>query len=156
MALLNSFDLALVFACFEGLSLVRPGLSARQCDCDLGEPTFVEVDPRGHERESLLFDLRAELSYFPPVQQEFAAPKRLVTFRVSMAIGCDVTPDKPNLVVVDSGVRLVQRGGSIAETLDFRAEQAHAALDFLDELKAVPGLAVLANGAFVGGCFGHN
>jgi hypothetical protein len=76
------------------------------------------------------------------MQEEAAAPLRLVVLPIAHLVLADVDLDQPGLSVLDPDVALTEMGETGAERLDLRPGQLDAGLEELQELVLVAGLAV--------------
>src|SRR5579884_3962964 len=113
-----------------------------QGEGDLG-PAVLEVEGEGDEGQRLLLGTTGQLVDLPAVQEQLAGPVRIVAAEtLGEGVGGDMDPVQPHLAVLDPGVGIPQRHQPVAEGLDLAALQGDAALDGLEDVVVVAGLAV--------------
>src|SRR4051794_36471941 len=122
-----AFHVAAIVALLDRAPLVVQVLAARERDLDL-RVRALEVDPRRHERQPLLVRAADELLDLLAVHQQLARSLgRMVVARRGRVRG-DVHAVQPDLVVVDAGVRILERRLPVAQRLDLAAHELDAAL----------------------------
>src|SRR5208337_4021632 len=137
------------FALVIGLS------AASNKELNLGDP-LLEIDRQRNQRQTLLPRLGVQLGNLPAVQQELATPLGNEIHAVGLEVFGNVTPEQPDLAVIDLGVRVFQVGLTVAQALDLGAGQNQPCFDLLEQLVLVPGLVIPGNGLdtrIVGLCF---
>jgi len=74
LAVQGAVHFAFVFAGLERSAFVAQGLPATKRDRHFGDPAFVEVDAQGDQRQTLLLDLRPQLTNLTGVDEQLATP----------------------------------------------------------------------------------
>src|SRR4029450_13962972 len=102
-----AFDAALRLALGDVAALVAPFLAARERELDLCA-AVLEVEPRRHERQPALGDLRAELVDLAAVQQQLPVAVRVVRLDRRLLVWRDVEAHEPDLAVARVGIGALQ------------------------------------------------
>src|SRR5690349_21146562 len=108
--------LAIELAAPDGLALVM-------CLLALGErqrhlhSTTLEIEPERHERQALLHRLADQLADLVFVQQQLAAPLRIVVDVAAMRVGIDVHVVEPHVALLDPRERVAEIGAPFPDSL---------------------------------------
>ena len=138
-----------MLAGLDGSAFVGERLAFGKTKRHLRDTAAVEVDSQRHEGEAFLYDLVIKFTDLSGMGQQFATPKRVVVLRVAELIEGDVTADKPQFIVDDHRVGLLDGGGLLPETFHLCAEQSDPTLNLLENMEAVCGPPIAAN-CFIG------
>lgn len=95
---------------------------------------------------TLLLDLGSESGKLAGVDQELPSALGVVPGNRPEGIRGDVKVNQPQLVAVDPGEGLVERGVPIAKTLDLRSHKDDPALDRLEDFVTKRRLSVTTRG----------
>lgn len=117
---------ALVFALFDGLTLVVFFFAAGYADDEFGITAFADEQSQRNYREAGLFARLFKLSQFFAGKQEFAVAAFGVVVIGAVEIFGDIHVLDPRLSVVDVAERVGQRGFALAYGFDFRPGQHKA------------------------------
>src|SRR5439155_898223 len=120
--------------------------AARHAELDL-RATAPKVWAKGHEGQSSLRGLTDEPGDLAPAQEELSVALRVVVGIAAVAVGADVAPDEPGLLVAHRRVGVLEGHLPGTERFHLGAAQHEAGLDGLEDLVVVPGAPVRRDGA---------
>src|SRR5215207_898242 len=137
----RALHLALHLALLDRLALVADVLAARQRDLDL-RARALEVEPRRHQRQSLLARLPDQPLDLALVHQQLARALGLVVLARGRRVRRDVDVVQPDLAVLNLRVAVLELRLSAAQRLDLGAGQHESGLPALEQVIAVGRLLV--------------
>src|SRR5512137_1132097 len=104
----GGFRLAIECPLPDRLALVVELLAAGESELDL-QPVPLGADGQWYDREALFRHLAGESSSLSPVQQQLAAPERIVVGVAGVVIRSDVDRDEPRLSSFEGDVAILER-----------------------------------------------
>ena len=113
-----------------------------------------EIHLQRHEREPLLQGPIRKLADLTAVHEQLPRPLRHMVELVGLVVFGNVAAEQPDLAAIDAAVGLVERHPPAAEALHLAADQRDAALERVEDLVVVAGLAIFRHhllGRFVVG-----
>src|SRR5262249_25598627 len=130
------------FALPDGLALVVGLLAAGQAHGELDLPAL-EIEAERNQCHSLLDGLPDEFPDLLTMQQQLAAPRRLVVGVAAVCVLRDVDVVDEDLPALDTRVAVAQVDAALADRLHLRALQDNAGLERLEDVVVVERLPVL-------------
>lgn len=129
----------------EHLSLVMQLAPLAQRDHALGNRPIGKIDPKWNQRQPPFLGLEPKTMELPSVQQQLTHPLGRMVPKRRLPILVDLAVDKPQLSIFESCISLLDAAASVPQALYLAAMENHPALDRIENLIVVLGLAVLGH-----------